>query len=248
MPTGIVNWRDVGARELAGIAPGRIFRSGHLADATPEDLAELAAHGITTILDLRRPRERAASPTPALGPEVTILTSDLGDEPEPMLVTFLREGDVTPAGLDAYLLDYYSNAAFLPRHLALFGAMFSRLLESDGAMLVHCAAGKDRTGLAIALLQTALGVPREPILTEYAASNTAFANPDALVRARTHLCRVLGETPPDFAITAFLGVSSHHLTAAFDGINRRSGSTDAYLEGLGVGSSERAALRSKLAG
>ncbi len=248
MPTGIANWRDVGARAKAGIAPGRIFRSGHLADATPEDMAELEALGITTILDLRRPRERAGSPTPTFGPQVTILTSDLGDSPEPLLVTFLRQGDVTPASVDAYLSDYYSNAAFLPRHLALFDAMFSRLLASDGAMLVHCAAGKDRTGLAIALIQSAVGIPRAHIVTEYGASNAAFADPDALAAARTHLCRALGQTPPDFAITAFLGVSNHHLTAAFDGIEQRCGSTDAYLEALGVGASERAVLRSRLTG
>lgn len=248
MPTGIANWRDVGAPLDSGIVPGRIFRSGHLGDATPADLAELEAVGITAILDLRRPRERASAPTPAFGREVTILTSDLGDEPEPLLVTFLRQGDVTPASLDAYLLEYYASAAFLPRHLALFGAMFSQLLETDGAMLVHCAAGKDRTGLAIALLQSALATPRAAILAEYATSNTAFADPAALARARTHLCRALGQTPPDFAITAFLGVSAHHLTAALDGIEQRCGSIEAYLEGLGVGASERAALRSKLAG
>lgn len=143
-------------------------------------------------------------------------------------------------------VDYYSNAAFLPRHRALFEAMFARLIASGGAMLVHCAAGKDRTGLAIALIQSALGVPRAAILAEYVRSNAALTEPGALDRARAHLHTLLGHDVPDFAITAFLGVSAHHLTAAFDGIEARCGSTDAYLDTLGLGPSERAVLRSKL--
>lgn len=245
MPTAIANWRDVGGCPDNGIAPGRIFRSGHLANATLSDLAELDRLGITTVLDLRRPHERAATPTPALGPGVTILTSDLGDAREPPHVAFLRHAVVTPASVDAYLVDYYTHAAFLPRHLALFAAMFARLL-GDGAMLVHCAAGKDRTGLAIALIQSALDVPREHILAEYLLSNAALSEPNALDRARAHLCTVLGQTPPDFAITAFLGVSPHHLTAAFGGIEQRCGSTASYLQNLGMGLSERLALRSNL--
>uniref|UniRef100_UPI0035C97D67 tyrosine-protein phosphatase n=1 Tax=uncultured Sphingomonas sp. TaxID=158754 RepID=UPI0035C97D67 len=243
MMTGIANWRDVGARAENGIAPGRVFRSGHLANATAADLVELEQIGLATILDLRRPHERAASPTPALSPGVTILTSDLGDATEPPHVAFLRQAVVTPASVDAYLVDYYTHAAFLPRHIALFQAMFAALLDRDGAMLVHCAAGKDRTGLAIALLQSALGVPRAAILAEYALSNAALARPDALDAARVHLCRVLGQTPPDFAIAAFLGVSAHHLAAAFDGIEQRRGSVEAYLADLGVGARETAALR-----
>jgi protein-tyrosine phosphatase len=246
MPSGIANWRDVGGRAGNGIAPGRIFRSGHLANAIEGDLTELDRLSITTILDLRRPHERAATPTPALGSGVTILTSDLGDASEPPHVAFLRRAVVTPTSVDAYLVEYYAHAAFLPRHLALFAGMFARLLDDDGAMLVHCAAGKDRTGLAIALIQNALDVPCEHILAEYLLSNAALTEADALDHARTHLCSVLGQTPPDFAIAAFLGVSQHHLSAAFGGIEQQFGSTASYLESLGMGLRERVTLCSKL--
>lgn len=246
MPTGIANWRDVGARAENGIAPGRLFRSGHLGGATAADLAELDRLGITAILDLRRLHERTTTPAPALGPDATILTTDLGDATELPLVALLRQEVVTPESVDAFLVDYYSNAAFLPRHLALFEAMFAWLLAHDGALLVHCAAGKDRTGLAIALIQSALGVPRSVIFAEYERSNSAFDTPEALDRARQKLCEAIGQTPPDFAIMAFLGVSPRHLAAAFSGIAQQCGSTEAYLEGLGVGPAEREVLRAKL--
>lgn len=247
MPSGVANWRDVAAGRGSGMVPGRLFRSGHLATASAADLAEIRQLGISSIVDLRRPHERAALPTPALGPGVTIVTSDLGDAVEPPHVAFLRQGSVTPASIDAYLVDYYAHAAFLPRHRALFGAMFARLLERDGAMLVHCAAGKDRTGLAIALIQAAIGISREAILAEYVLSNAVLAEPFALDRARTQLCALLGQTPPDFAIAAFLGVSGHHLAAALRGIEQRCGSLPAYLESLKVGSPERGLLRARLA-
>lgn len=229
---GIVNWRDVGAEPDSAIAPGKLFRSANLSDATRADVERIHRLGIDTIVDLRRPHERRAKPNPDFGPEISIITSDVDDAAEPPHIAFLRQSTLTPAATEAYMLDYYRGAPYQPRHLALFAAMFTRWRTAPGALLVHCAAGKDRTGLAIALIQSAMGASRAAILAEYLRSNEVAATPEQRVMASRHLAGILGKSPPDFVVEAFLSVSGEHLAAALASIDARSGSLAGYVAQL----------------
>jgi protein-tyrosine phosphatase len=114
--------------------------------------------------------------------------------------------------------------------------MLARWSTAPGVMLIHCAAGKDRTGLAVALIQETLSTRRAAISAEYLRSNDVAATPDQFEMASRHLARILGRSPPDFMANALLGVSGGHLSAALESIEARSGSVAAYVRELHEGS------------
>jgi protein-tyrosine phosphatase len=112
--------------------------------------------------------------------------------------------------------------------------LFDRLLHSDKAVIVNCTAGKDRTGLATALVLSALGVPRDTIMQDYLLSNSALDMDRLLADAG------LNALPAD-AIKPLLDVEPAYLDAAFEQIDKDYGSVENYLKReLGV---DRAAIQ-----
>jgi protein-tyrosine phosphatase len=126
-------------------------------------------------------------------------------------------------------------------HRTQFREVFAELLENaDGAVLYHCTAGKDRTGVQTALILTALGVPRDVILADFELSNTYY-RPKLTEADRAN---PLAQLPPD-VIAVFMGVDRAYLQAFFKAAEERYGSAEAYLAELGVGPAERQALRAR---
>ncbi len=159
---GIDNFRDFGgfAGRFGRVRPGRLFRSAHLAKASQADLRTLQTLGLAAVADLRRftERERAPNRLPD-GFSGLLIANDAGDRAEAPHIEFLRQGDLSDAAVERYLLAYYRQAPFEARHRDLFARVFAALGRLDGALLVHCTAGKDRTGLLAALVQRG---PRRP--------------------------------------------------------------------------------------
>jgi protein-tyrosine phosphatase len=163
---GVDNVRDVGGLPLAAggtTRHGVLLRSGSLHFATPADVARLVGDfGLTLVLDLRTPREidrDGPTPVAAAGVETVPLTfvgasrdhlPETGDDTDPLLRNYL-----------GYLGDHPANVAEAVRRLAAADA---------GPALVHCAAGKDRTGVLVALVLEAVGVQRETVVADYALS------------------------------------------------------------------------------
>jgi len=247
---GVENFRDYGgyaSRHGGRIATGRLFRSAHHGAATAADLAALADLDLACVVDLRRPRERDMQPSRR--PEAfraRLVQCDLGDQAEAPHVAFLRETDLSPASVRAFFMDYYAKAPFEPRHLDLFARYFAALSEIDGPVLIHCTAGKDRTGLLAALTHRVLGAHADDVAADFLLTNRA-----ARVEARAPMIAQaleaqLGKTPSDVAVRAFLGVDADYLEAAFQAIEARHGTADAYLASLGVDDAAAARLRDRL--
>ena len=245
----IANFRDFGGVATADgsrVLPGRLFRAAHPAHATDADLQHLAALDVTLVVDLRRPGERREEPSRIRpGPRTTVLSNDLGADIEAPHVAFLRRGDSSDAAVEGFLLDYYEHAADEPRHRALFAATFTALERLQGGLLVHCAAGKDRTGLLVALIQGVLGVPEAAIMAEYLRTNAAMLTPARIAATRTRLQTQLGRAPSDAVVRALLGVCEAHLAQALRAIAARHGSIEAYLDGLGVDTEARSRIRAR---
>jgi protein-tyrosine phosphatase len=247
---GVENFRDYGgygSSHGGAVATGRLFRSAHHGAATEADLAAMAELDIACLVDLRRPRERDMQPSRRPGRfRAQVVQCDLGDQAEAPHVAFLRETDLTPRSVRAFFLDYYAKAPFEPRHLELFARYFATLGTIDGAALIHCTAGKDRTGLLAALTHRVLGVHPDDITGDYLLTNVG-----ARVEARAPLVAKaleaqLGKTPSDVAVRAFLGVEADYLDAAFQAIDAGHGSTDAYLAALGIDDAAADRLRDRL--
>ncbi|TDT31159.1 tyrosine-protein phosphatase [Naumannella halotolerans] len=184
----LVNARDLGGTPTAdgrSVQPGRLLRSDNLQDLTPADVGQLLELGLTDVIDLRSDFEVTRE-----GP------GPMNSEPSVRVhrYTFLPEADHTPlptddeedvaevaaralpwVGLEAtvkhdnpYASHYLSYLADKPAQVA--GALRT-IAEAEGAVLVHCAAGKDRTGTTIALALMLVGAEEDAVIDDYALSS-----------------------------------------------------------------------------
>ena len=234
---GVENFRDYGGYAVPGglrVVRGRLWRSAHHGAATDDDLARIAGLGLTAVVDLRRPTERANQPSRRPdGFAGRVIDCDAGDQAEPPHVAFLRETDLSAESARAFFLDYYRKAPFEPRHLELFGRYFEAL-DMGRPVLIHCTAGKDRTGLLAALTHHLLGVDEVDLLADFELTNRAARIETRLPQVTEAMTESLGRRPSETAVRAFLGVERTYLAEAFGAIRREAGSVEAYLAGLGL--------------
>lgn len=160
--TNVKNMRDLGGWTLKDgtkIPYGRVYRSGKLSSANPADLAKLHSLGIKTSIDLRGSAEVITSgkdPGPAQGFSDTISA--------PM------NGIASPSGYKDIIKNQKASVAT---------AFLALAKGSTYPVIIHCSAGKDRTGVVSALLLDLLGVPRQQIVEDYLlSSNSGLVNAD----------------------------------------------------------------------
>ena len=242
-------------RSLAGlvahdgrrIRPHFLMRSDRLCHLTAEGWQQLTATGLVTICDLRSREECALHPNavPAeLG--LTEVSCEVRNElrgNRSLLETLVEQP--TAEGAEAVMCEVYRR---LPQEMApALNLIFGRLLEGGAPMLIHCTAGKDRTGFAVAMVLHALGVSHDEIERDYMLSN-------GWLHARIHrasLAKGLAVTLPAHAVDAvldpMLSVSESYLRASMERIANEFGSPDRYLEAaLNLDASKRERLRELL--
>ena len=225
---GVYNFRHFGAYPLqsGGKVRDRLFRSGQFSRATEDDVQTLAGLNIRYVADLRRPREREAEPSHWVDHDgVTILSSDHAGHAEPPHLAFLRESDLTLDNIRGFMMQTYQRLPFDAGNKAVFKAGFEALAQSDveDGFVVHCAAGKDRTGIFCALLLTELGVDPEAVREDYLMTNTAVDYDELAPRFAKRIRDTMGRDVGDREIRAFLGVEGDYLTTALDAMGDVSG-------------------------
>jgi protein-tyrosine phosphatase len=216
-----------GGRHVLG---QRIFRSDHLGGVTADDARQLAALGLSRILDFRGVAERTAAPC-AL-PGVTVHSLPI----EPTIVQKLNDliaagHELTPAEVVALMQDTYRG--FVRNNTHRFAELFSHLLESNEPTVFHCTAGKDRTGFAAALILRSLGVSAEEVMRDYLLTNERLKAPDLSRHGLApEVHAVLWRVQPEF------------LDAAFEAVNEDYGGIEGYFrEGLALREPEQERLR-----
>ena len=148
----------------------------------------------------------------------------------------------TPEAVRDYMLSAYRRIPMEAGNQDVYREGYRALAsgEADAGFLVHCAAGKDRTGIFCALILDELGVDRDTILEDYLLTNQAVDFGKVIPRIRERLLDQHGEAMSESLMQIFLGVDADYLNEAF----RTMGDTNRYVtEQLGIGEDERAALR-----
>ena len=226
---GASNFRDLGGypgKDGRAIRWRRIFRSNHLGHLTPADIDVLRGLGLKNAFDLRGTEERATANCRIA--EIAVHSLPI----EPTVVAALRAAGTPLSSAEALdaMRDSYRN--YVRHNTPRFRALFAHLLENGAPLVVHCTAGKDRTGFACALILHVLGVPEGLIAEDYLLTNRFYRRDPS---ASTDL--------PEDVRQALTSVEASFLAAAFEAIRDGYGDLESYFsDGLGLGPRERATL------
>ncbi|MFC9294683.1 tyrosine-protein phosphatase [Streptomyces sp. NPDC057011] len=251
--TGVRNFRDVGGLPTSDgrrVRSGRLFRSGHLAHATEIDAEFLGSLGLHTVFDFRNAADHALEGPDVALPgvrNVNIPLSDPADGRE--FWKMVRDGDLDQLRSilgDGKGVARMSNSyrGIIRHRTAEHSRVVHSLAEDSVPALLHCAAGKDRAGLSIAVTLLALGVPREAIVADYLESNA----PHNRYRVRRSSESAEARSPEVMELLAPLfDARAEYLVAAFDTIEEVWGGVDGYLsQGLGLAPETLDRLRGRL--
>ncbi|MBV7704801.1 tyrosine-protein phosphatase [Nocardia nova] len=249
---GTFNYRDVGGLRTASgtkIRSGVLLRSAQLCRLDERGHDILRRLGVATVHDLRGPGEADRMGVDVLPDgvrlEVTPFHSGVGaaraphEAPEATALPpheAAARDDAATTGRHLDLLEVYAEFPSMPEAGLAITAMARSLARGDGAVLVHCAAGKDRTGWAVATLLRAVGVTEDDVLADYLLSN------EAVESLAADVARNSGESLPP----ALLGVSIEYLAAGTEAMHRHYGTLDGYLEAIGITPQLRAALHTRM--
>jgi protein-tyrosine phosphatase len=242
------NFRDIGGLRTADgsrVASGRVFRSEAVVAPAEADAARLADYGIRLVCDLRSEQERTSAPNDwwrTQGAELMELDITADIRGTAHLDAMIA--DPGEAGALALMrLTYRALPEAAAGHLA---RLFRRIADDHLPLVVHCTAGKDRTGVVVAMLLSALGVPREAIYADYLESN-ARANQEVVAATRAIMVARLGHPVEEAAIQALCGVRRDYLDECFSVIDADYGGVGRYLaEAAGLDSALAAHVRRRL--
>jgi protein-tyrosine phosphatase len=193
------------------VSPGRVYRSGHLGELTEELRSEVKALDLRTVITLQTHKEIEilGDPLPGLIPEATWEHIPIGDR-------WFQEGFEYSEDAESQGRFYVSMVRDHPEAWVRFLRVFART-ESFG-VLYHCTAGRDRTGVATALLLETLRVPRAEVVDDYLLSNAVFQESVQAPEVLDPLFRTID----------------------------RAGGIDRFLGGLGIAAEELSAIRGNL--
>lgn len=248
---GVGNFRDFGGYATASgrkLKSGRLYRSAHHAMATDADLDAVHALDIAVIVDLRRGEERERMPSRRHAAFAgRVIENDTDEAIADPWMEFVRGSDGSAAAFRGYMDDYYRNAPYLERHIDLFRRYFQALADAEGPVLIHCAAGKDRTGLLAALTHQLMGVQRDDIFEDFLLTNTMAGIEQRLPQVMQMIEEQSGHKTTEAAARVAMAVDAAYLEAAFAAIAESHGGLEAYIEReLGVDAALRKSIEARL--
>ena len=245
---GVNNFRDYGDYAVAGggrVRAGVLWRSGQHVGASDADLDVIAGLGLATVTDLRGDSERSLNPCrrPA-GFAAEVLTCD--GETAALASHIDAAADVvTEADARTAMCRLYTGMPYRPNLVAVLRRHFAALAAGGSGSLIHCFAGKDRTGVSVALTHHVLGVHPDDAVADYLLTNAAMQGRQFAGKPGKDSAKYAALSPE--ASRALGGVSAEYLAAAFAAMRESHGTVDAYLaEVLGVDAALRERIRAAL--
>ena len=230
--TGASNFRDLGGYPTADgrtLKWRRIFRSNHLGHLTEQDVKVVRGLGVKSAFDCRGVQERVAAA--CVVEEIDVHSLPI----EPTVVAALRAKLQARAlsSADALEIMRESYRGYVRLNTHSFRELFAQILADTAPLVIHCTAGKDRTGFACALVLHALGVPQKVISEDYLLTNSYYRrDPNSAPDLPVDVRQAIGS------------VESSFLAAGFDAVNAKYGDLESYFRDvLGLGTAERAELK-----
>jgi len=244
----LLNFRDLGGIKTTdgrSVKPNRLLRAAQPVELSEEDVAKLKLHNIKTIVDLRTIYEVNTDPISEIAGvtyvHIDIMGTDSAQAADPN--HWMELFSSNPSGIETKFIDTYKAFATSPsakRGYCEFLRICANLTE--GALLFHCAAGKDRTGVAAALILKILGVADEAIYDDY-LETLKFQNEIGSKILEAAKKRGLTNDQLE-AMNVLFGVKTSYLKAALKAATDEYASFQNYVsEGLGITEREIARLK-----
>jgi protein-tyrosine phosphatase len=232
---GASNFRDLGGYRTSDgrtVRWRQIFRSNHLGHLTEADIEVLRPLNLKSAFDFRGTEERVAAICGVTG----IAVHSLPIEPTVVAALRARRASGLPlSSADAVEVMRESYRNYVRQNTPSFRALFALLLEDRAPLVIHCTAGKDRTGFACALILHSLGVADDLIAEDYLLTNRFYRrDPTA------------GSDLPEEVRQVLASVQASFLAAGFEAISTEYGDLECYLgDALGLGARERGTLQAR---
>ncbi len=247
---GTWNFRDIGGIRTVGgvIRSGLVYRSAALAQLEKAGMQALDDLGVSEVVDLRGEREIRREGADRVPEGVTVRVAPFHPEDDDTPAheaqqdeeqDGARRDDHQPWTQAGRLRRYYAEIPTLAPAQQSVAALIRTVATGTGSVLVHCAAGKDRTGWAIATVLRAAGADRDAVLADYLQSN------DAIESLRAWMLAQYGQA----ALRAgkeVLGVDESYLQAGWDAADAAFGSFDGYFDAIGIDGAVLEQLRGRL--
>ena len=236
---GALNFRDLGGyltTDYRRISMGRIYRAGDISKLTDRDMEEMKRRKIYTVIDFRGGDEVSAAPDRLL-PNADYLLLPAGSEKSADWASFTQG---YASGTEIMIAFYSDVSVFRERYRPFFRKLL--MLSDTSAVVFHCTAGKDRTGIAAALFLYALDIPMETIMADYMVTN---------VYRRAENERIIEYLTNEKGIdrkmaTELMEANPLYLETAFQALKRQYGSIDSFMyRELGMNEAAKLRLREK---
>lgn len=232
---GVHNFRDYGGYAVEGggkLRTGLLWRSAHHQDATSADLTVIDKLGIETIVDLRGDDERAAHPckrSDSFNARVLFAEGQTAG-----LAPHLQAagGTIDNETARARMIDTYAGMPYRPVLVNTLRLYLAALAEYDAPSLVHCVAGKDRTGFAVAIVHRLLGVHEDDLMHDYLLTNSAGKIEERIAQGGGAIRARYGAAIPDDAVRTLMSVNPIFLDAALATVRRDHGDIASYAESV----------------
>ncbi len=236
---GAVNFRDLGGyatTDYRRVAMRRIYRAGDISKLTDADMEELKRRKIYTVIDFRGEDEAAAAPDRLLpGADYLLLPAGSGNTTD--LAAFTKEHT---SGTDVMIAFYSDVSFFKEKYRPFFRKLL--MLPDTSAVVFHCSAGKDRTGIAAALFLYVMDIPMETIIADYVSTNLyRKAENEKMIDYLVNEQGIDREMA-----TEIMEANPLYLEATFSALKRKYGSIDSFLyKELGMDEPAKLRLRER---
>jgi len=242
------NFRDFGdyPSTLGGtVSPRLLFRSAHLGNLSADESEVVANLDIGLVVDLRHAPERIRTPN-KLPEGQTPIVFEYPDPPDSDSEKiaphemFMRNDLSKAQDARDYMNLSYSNRPSDPGFRDIFAATLRHMAENGGPILIHCAAGKDRTGTLAAIILGALGVDSDTIMQDFMLTMTAVDIDSFLEPAAKIMEKRFGREYDPEALRPMFGVEPEYLERALNTI----GNMDDYISNiLGITDNEMTQIK-----